>query len=119
MRNVPTLCLFIAVLSCATTATPAPRSAADATDSTCRDSVARAVRAYLRTFHLNERELVAGLAIPWSCHAAFFEERVGVASATGKLGSAGHQLYEITAATFNRGTTPPGEWLDDTVEIAP
>jgi hypothetical protein len=108
--------------------TPLPPPAADRSiplavptareDSSCDAAIVASVRAYLRTFRLNEQDLPRGLAIPWRCEA-LAERRFGAASATGRNGPKGHQVYVLSAATYNRGTVPAGEWFEALMEIAP
>jgi hypothetical protein len=60
-------------------------------------AVMESVRAYLHTFKLNERELAAGLTIPfefWGGNA----DVSGTARATGKMGPEGHQVYEVISS---------------------
>jgi hypothetical protein len=76
------------------------------------------VRAYLRAFKMNEKDLPVGLTIPWAAAGNI----VGTARATGKMGPQGHQVYEVTDLA---GLTAPGvmasevHWLHEFVEIAP
>ena len=64
--------------------------------------VTESVRAYLHTFKLNEKELPAGLTIPYGGTVAKNVDGslVGVARATGKIGPRGHQVYELFALSY-------------------
>jgi hypothetical protein len=76
--------------------------------------VVESVRAYLHTFRLNERELAPGLTIPYAVFVGFFGNPptglIGTARATGRIGPAGHQIYEVNLA---------GNSEQHFVEIAP
>jgi hypothetical protein len=62
------------------------------------------VRAYLRTFKLNERELLPGMTIPFTVFVfaldKSFSGRAEAARATGKMGPGGHQVYELTTGQY-------------------
>jgi hypothetical protein len=77
---------------------PASPEAGNAGDS----AIVESVRAYLHTFRLNEKDLTAGLTIPfeyWGGNA----DVSGTARATGKTGPQGHQVYEVV---FSEGPLP-------------
>jgi len=73
-------------------ASPRAASPADA-------GVVEAIRAYLRTFKLNERDLPPGLAIPAVHHSADNTTTVFVARVTGRIGPLGHQVYDVAEAS--------------------
>jgi hypothetical protein len=83
--------LAIGVGACSpTTANTVAMPASARTQTVADAAIAEAVRAYLRTFKLEERSLAAGLSIPWVGGGEW-----GVAKPTGVLGPGGHQTYEI------------------------
>jgi hypothetical protein len=77
---------------------PAGAQAGGADDS----AVVESVRAYLHTFKLNERDLTAGLTIPFESWRGSVDVS-GTARATGKTGPQGHQIYEVV---FSEGPAP-------------
>jgi hypothetical protein len=75
-------------------------------DSAEGGALVESVRAYLRTFNLDEKTLQAGLTIPWVLvPLRGTSSKFGFARATGKLGPRGHQVYEVT---YFDGTGPSG-----------
>jgi len=104
--------LLVAVLglaACATTATPAtvPTSAKVGAPSNPQSgdrvqaAALEAVRAYLGTFHLDDRALAAGFTIPWTVTTPDEVFYVGMARATGRIGPQGHQIFEVNALAEN------------------
>jgi hypothetical protein len=75
-------------------------------------AVQESVQAYLRTFKLNEKDLVPGLTIPFAQRDSGAPPYTcGAARVTGKLGPHGHEIYELVIA---------GDWtLPRFMEIAP
>ena len=60
--------------------------------------IVRAVRAYVHALRLNERDLPAGLSIPFGSPVSGgtdHDYRGGTATATGATGTRGHQIYEV------------------------
>lgn len=94
---VPKLLAALALAGCAEEPPKSPDTLAHpayVTDLPGGRAVAAALGAYLRTFHLDETNLEAGLSIPWS-DLRNGRVEVGTAIATGKLGPHGHEVYEI------------------------
>ena len=79
-------------------------------------AVVESVRAYLQTFHLNERELPTGLTIPWQ-FATPEIYAIGAARVTGRLGPGGHQIYEVTEFDYKLYVANDGRHAF--LEIAP
>ena len=82
------------------------------------DPVGEAVRAYLRAFKLNEKDLPRGLSIPWGF---FYDDALhgdgGTARVTGRTGPKGHEVYEVirVSCASVSPTSCPGRFM----EIAP
>jgi hypothetical protein len=93
--------------------TPASPQAGNLFDTAAVESV----RAYLRTFKLNEKDLPAGLTIPLAFHPEGWAY-VGAAKATGRTGPRGHQVYDVVVVS---GGQAPGEGagIQGFLEIAP
>ncbi len=56
------------------------------------------IRGYLHTFKLSEKDVTAGLTIPFGFYADdpnLSDYCLGTARATGKLGPRGHEVYEV------------------------
>jgi len=90
--------------------TPTPSTTVDAPATPQAGNVidtaaVESVRAYLRTFKLNEKELAAGFTIPFAFHPEGWAY-VGAARATGRTGPKGHQVYEVVVVS---GGQAPGE----------
>jgi hypothetical protein len=66
------------------------------------------VRAYLHTLKLDEKDLSAGLSIPFSSRDAWS----GTATATGRTGPHGHEVYLVVV-------TPTEYYFKRFMEIAP
>jgi len=84
------------------------------------NALGEAVRAYLRTFHLDEKTLPPGLTIPF---VGFVDDKaiVGGARATGKVGPQGHQVYEMMNLASN-AVPGGGGWTmmaHQFIEVAP
>jgi hypothetical protein len=66
------------------------------------DALVSAVRGFLHTFNLNEKDLKTGVSIPFGFCFDGMENRavgglcaVGTARATGNVGPQGHQVYDV------------------------
>jgi hypothetical protein len=72
------------------------------------DAARACVRGYLQTFHLNEKSLARGLAIPCTysgpSDTGFPIVSISVLQATGNTGPQGHQVYEFNCV--NVGNDP-------------
>jgi hypothetical protein len=66
--------------------------------STDNPRTVQAVRAYLHTFKLNEKDLIEGLTIPFAYGWVGDTGSIGTATATGKMGPNGHQIYRVVLA---------------------
>jgi hypothetical protein len=118
-RFAAAVVLMLAAVGCGGVAVPPPSvsSPASPLPGDPRDTaVVESVRAYLRTFHLNEKDLAAGLTIPWEVNLPDVYG-VGMARATGRLGPQGHQIYELTE--FDYVLTAANHGSHRFLEIAP
>ncbi len=78
-------------------------------------AVVKSVQTYLHTFRLNEKDLPAGLTIPYGFPGAGLYV-MGTATTTGRTGPQGHEVYEVGWVMCD--THDCGGWYK-LVEIAP
>jgi|HubBroStandDraft_1064217.scaffolds.fasta_scaffold233455_2 hypothetical protein len=87
-------------------------------------AAAESVRAYLRTFKLNEKDLSPGLSIPFGYYPSTTRENMdtnagGSAKATGRSGPKGHQIYEVFSTNCWAHGVHPCYGERTFIEIAP
>lgn len=100
-----------------------PSSAASTTieapaSPSAENPAVRAVRAYLHTFKLNEKELAEDLTIPYVV-IVDGNSWVGAARVTGTMGPHGHRVYEVVVVTGSIEAAGQGVGLHAFMEIAP
>jgi hypothetical protein len=112
--------LALTLVACGRAPVPTTAAAPGTPGGPAGVAVVESVRAYLRAFKLNEKDLPVGLTIPWGV-AHDDSTTVGAVRATGKIGPQGHQIYETFLLWSTAAPSRGGETLmsHDFLEIAP